>query len=329
MSTTLSHSLPQSIGQQRDWAWRGWQIRYTFIRSQHPEQGDRPPLIFLHGFGGAIGHWRHNLFPLSAEQPVYAIDMLGFGGSEKVVIDYTATVWVEQVYDFWRSLIRRPVVLVGNSIGSLVCLAAAATHPEMVAGIAMLSLPDTSVREEMIPRFCRPVVRAIESFFTSPLILTPIFYWVRRPQIVRPWAAIAYANPAAVDDQLVEILTTPAQDLGAAAAFVAIIKGMTRCQFGPKVSAVLPGLDLPILLIWGQLDRMIPPILGRQFAHYNSRVKLVELENAGHCPQDEQPDAVNQAILLWLNTEVNKVAEQKPAIAPSAINIIGGVWGLN
>ncbi len=295
---------PQRLGQQRDWAWRGWQTRYTHLRSPalNAALDHRPPLILLHGFGASIAHWRHNLEPLSQFQSVYALDMLGFGASEKALTDYNINLWVAQVHDFWRSLIGRPVVLVGNSIGSLVCLAAAAAHPEMVAGIAMLSLPDTSVRSEMIPKLVQPIVSAIEQLFTSPLLLKPIFYWVRRPKIVRPWAAIAYANPAAIDDELVESLVTPAGDRGAAATFVAIIKAMTNPKFGPKVSTVLPGLEIPILLIWGQQDRMIPPSLGQQFASYNPRVKLIELEDAGHCPHDELPEQVNQAILDWLQS---------------------------
>jgi pimeloyl-ACP methyl ester carboxylesterase len=292
----------QRIGNQRDWMWRGWRIRYTYIRPQQAT-ADLPPLILLHGFGASIGHWRHNLSELAQHRPVYALDLLGFGASEKAITTYDVQLWRSQIYDFWRSLIRRPVVLVGNSIGSLVCLGAAAEHPEMVAGIAMLSLPDTSVREEAMPPRMRPIVSAIEGMFTAPWILKALFYYVRRPKIVQPWAAIAYGDAKAVTEELVEILSSPAQEPGAAQAFARIIKGMTNSAFGPKVKTVLPKLEVPVLLIWGQKDRMIPPVLGRQFAGYNPRVKLVELDEAGHCPHDECPELVNQEILNWLQAE--------------------------
>lgn len=55
---------------------------------------------------------------------VYAIDLLGFGDSEKALLDYSIDLWKEQVLAFTRSIIDRPVVLVGNSIGSLISLAA-------------------------------------------------------------------------------------------------------------------------------------------------------------------------------------------------------------
>ncbi len=97
---------------------RGWQTRYTYIR---PTQENRQttPLVLLHGFGASIGHWRHNLEVLGEQHTVYALDMLGFGASEKAPVNYSIELWVEQVYDFWKAFIRQPVILIGNSNGSL------------------------------------------------------------------------------------------------------------------------------------------------------------------------------------------------------------------
>lgn len=257
-------------------------------------------MILLHGFGASIGHWRHNLTELAQHHTVYALDMLGFGASEKAAAPYDAAFWVEQVYDFWRTFIRQPVVLVGNSIGSLICLAAAAKYPEMVQGMVMISLPDPSVREEAMPKALRPVVAAIESLFTSPLLLKPVFRIMRRPSVVRNWAAIAYANRDAVTDELVEILTGPAQDRGSAQAFCAILKSMVSAQFGPSVKAVLPTLKIPMLLLWGQQDRMIPTYLARQFLECNPELQIIQLDKGGHCLHDEIPDQVNPLILDWI-----------------------------
>lgn len=312
----------QLIGSQRDWVWRGWQTRYTYIRPNQPDE-KTTPLILLHGFGTSIGHWRQNLAVLGDRHTVYALDMLGFGASEKAPVSYKVELWVEQVYDFWRTFIRKPVVLVGNSIGSLVTLAAAAMHPDMVQGIVMLSLPDPSVREEAIPKFLRPAIAAVENFVASPLLLKTLFRVVRRPRVVRRWAGLAYANSDAVTDELVDILVGPAQDRGSAQAFCAILKAMTSTTFGPKVKAVLPTLEIPILLIWGQQDRMVPPTFARQFAKYNPNVQLLTLENAGHCPHDECPEEVNQAILAWIDkslTSNNSLIKPRMNYHPWAIS---------
>ena len=297
---TVSEHWQQRVGSQRDWVWRGWQTRYTYVRSL---QKTSTPLILLHGFGTSIGHWRNNLTVLGASHTVYALDMLGFGASEKPVINYGVELWVEQVYDFWRTFINTPVVLVGNSTGSLVTLAISATYPEMVAGIAMLSLPDLSVREESVPKFIRPIVSRLESLVASKLLLKTVFRAVNRPGIVKKWAAMAYSNPEAVTDELVDILLAPAQDRGSANAFAGILKAMVGAGFAPKVKNVLPNLKVPILLIWGQQDRMVPHSFARQFADYNPQyAQLVSLENVGHCPHDECPDVVNQALLDWISS---------------------------
>ena len=338
---TNSMKWHQRVGIQRDWMWRGWQTRYTYLRSNKSAgletqgalendgsqiQGidDRPPetpIILLHGFGASIGHWRHNLAQLAASHTVYALDLLGFGASQKAPLNYDVSVWVDQVYDFWRTFVRKPVVLAGNSIGSLICLACASAHPDMVAGIVTISLPDPSVRAEAVPAWALPAIEAVESLFVSPIVLRTLFYFARKPGFVRRWAAFAYANPESVTDELVEILSGPAGDRGAARAFCALFKAVGSSQFGPGVKTVLPNLTIPVLLIWGKQDRMIPPKFARphQFVECNpDRVELVELDNAGHCPQDECPEAVNQEILNWMARKFAAGAiESKTGLAPT------------
>lgn len=290
----------ERVGNQRDWVWRGWRTRYTYIRASRDDQ-HKTPLILLHGFGASIGHWRHNLEVLGESHTVYALDMLGFGGSQKAPANYSIELWVEQVYDFWRAFIRQPVVLVGNSNGSLISLAAAAAHPEMVKGIVMMSLPDPSLEQEMIPPFLRPLVITIKNIVASPILLKPVFYFVRRPSVLRLWAGLAYANPAAITDELIDILAGPPQDRGSARAFSALFKAAIAVNFSPSVKALLPKLTIPMLLIWGQKDRFVPPILANQFAQYNEKLQLLNLEDVGHCPHDECPEQVNQAILDWMD----------------------------
>jgi pimeloyl-ACP methyl ester carboxylesterase len=296
---------PSTLGNQRDWIWQGWQTRYTYLRAA--QSTGQPPIVFLHGFGASLGHWRQNL-PFFAEQhTVYALDLLGFGASEKAAIPYSIDLWVQQLHSFWKTFIGCPVILVGNSIGSLVALTAAHTHPEMAAGLVMLSLPDPSLREDLIPQWCRPVLSRIERAFTAEWILKSLFYGVRRPKVLRPWAGLAYASRAAITDELVEILTTPAGDRGAARAFSLILQAMVNPKFGPRVSTVLPTLEIPILLLWGRQDRMVPPMFAPKFAAMNQRIKLVELDDAGHCPHDECAERVNAVIADWL-----KVLEPSP-----------------
>ena len=299
-----SLSWQQRIGFQRDWVWRGWQTRYAYKRSSGDNTRSNPPLILIHGFGAAIEHWRQNIPSLSHRHSVYALDLLGFGASRKAATNYQIDLWVEQVYDFWDTFVQHPVVLVGNSIGSLVCLAAAAKYPEMVRGLSLLNLPDVSLRQEAIPRWLQPIVGAIEGTVASPPLLTSLFQLLRRPEIIRLWAGIAYVKKSAITDELVDILAAPAQDEGAARTFGSLCQSVRSPSFAPAVKTLLPTLKLPILLIWGRQDRMIPPSLGKILAKLNPSIELVELDGVGHCPHDEFPDKFNQILLQWLEDKI-------------------------
>ncbi|NJP11139.1 MAG: alpha/beta fold hydrolase [Leptolyngbyaceae cyanobacterium RU_5_1] len=297
----------QRIGDQRNWIWRGWQTRYTCVRAT--QEGSSTPLILLHGFGASIGHWRHNLTELGQHHTVYALDMLGFGASEKSAAPYGVELWVEQVYDFWRTFVRQPVVLVGNSIGSLVCLAVAATHPEMVQGIVMLNLPDSSVLESprwlrgtiaLLSPLSRPALGIAKWIFTSPLVFDPLFMLLRQPRLMRLWAKQAYASPTAITDELLEIFSGPTRDRGAARTLRRMVNAKSKSKLNTTAKVVLPTLQIPMLLFWGLKDVMVPPKLARLFVNYNPNLKLIEIENAGHCPHDECPELVNQEILSWL-----------------------------
>jgi len=311
----LTGNWQQRIGNQRDWVWRGWQTRYTYMRRRGEEKEKlNTPIIFLHGFGASIEHWRHNLPVISEQHTVYALDLLGFGASRKAATDYLVELWVEQVYDFWQTFIGQPVVLVGNSIGSLVCLQAAVTHPEMVKGQVMLSLPDVSLRQEMIPQWLQPLVNAVEGVVASPLLVKSLFKVVRRPEVIRRWAGVAYVDKKAITDELVEILAAPAQDEGAARAFSALSNSVRKPSFATPVKKMLPCLNIPILLIWGKGDRMIPPSLAPTFAAQNPQIQLIELENVGHCPHDECPDVFNEILLNWLEVNFSAITDSQPEL---------------
>jgi pimeloyl-ACP methyl ester carboxylesterase len=300
---TTNQSWQERIGNQRDWVWRGWQTRYSYLRAkQELAPNTTLPIIFIHGFGASIEHWRNNLPAIAQNHTVYALDLLGFGASRKADTEYSAALWTEQVYDFWQTFIGVPVILVGNSIGSLVCLNATAVYPEMVKGLVMLSLPDVSVREDVLPTLVRPLVTAIENLFASPFLIKNLLKIVRRPNIIRKWAGIAYPNKDAITDELVEILSSPAYDEGSEQTLFRLSRSVRKANFAESVRDLLPPITIPILLIWGLQDKMIPPNQARAIAELNTNLKLIELENAGHCPHDEYPEQFNSLLLDWLKS---------------------------
>jgi pimeloyl-ACP methyl ester carboxylesterase len=295
----MSRTWQQRVGYQRDWVWRGWQTRYSFQRCTRSDR-HLPPMMLVHGFGASIGHWEHNIDVLAANHTVYALDLVGWGGSRKPSVDYDIDLWVDQIYDFWRTFIGEPTILVGNSIGSLVALVAAARHPEMASSLVMVSLPDLSAEQEMIPTPLQPLVNGIKRAILSPMLLRGLFRVVSKPNVARKWARIAYFDPDRVTDGLVDLFLAPAQERDAKAAFVKIMQGMTSSSFSPNIRKLLPGMNLPMLLIWGAQDRMIPKGTADILLTLNPLLKLVNLQSVGHCAHHEAPDEVNDIIANWI-----------------------------
>lgn len=307
----------KQIGFQRDWIWRGWRVRYTFLRCRKPYGAKSPdfdvktpqgsnsqvPLVFLHGFGASIGHWRQNLSILSRSHPVYALDLLGFGCSEKAIAPYDVSLWSELVHDFWQTFIGCRTIWIGNSIGSLIALATVVKYPQTAKGLVMISLPDPAAKADLLPKWIVPGVEFIQSLVASPIVLRPIFYLVRQPSVISRWVGLAYENPDAVTEELVDILARPPQDRGAARAFTILFRIMGSSKLGPPVRSLFPLVQVPILILWGKQDKLIPLKLAKpdQYKEYNPQIKLVVIDGAGHCPHDECPERVNQEISEWIN----------------------------
>lgn len=281
----------------KTWTWRGFPICYQ-------NQGTAgPAVILVHGFGASWCHWRKNIPVLSENCRVYAIDLIGFGGSAKpqpgAEIAYTLETWGEQVADFCREVVGEAAFLVGNSIGCIVVMQTAVSNPEISLGLALLNCSLRLLHDrkrETLPwsrRYGAPILQRV-------LSIKPIgeffFRQVAQPKTVRKILLQAYINSEAVTEELVDILTTPASDPGAVAVFLAF----TSYSSGPLPEDLLPLLPCPAIIIWGADDPWEPIDLGRELANYPQVLKFIPLAGVGHCPQDEAPQLVNPILQDWI-----------------------------
>lgn len=93
------------------WLWQNHRIIYTV-------QGEGIPLVLLHGFGGCVGHWRKNIPTLAqAGYQVFALDLLGFGASDKPPLDYSMDLWYSLLQDFWATHIQQSANRITNPYG--------------------------------------------------------------------------------------------------------------------------------------------------------------------------------------------------------------------
>lgn len=289
----LSGAVPQT----RYWYWRGWKIRYQVLLAAQP-QDDQAPLLLLHGFGASLEQWRDNGGALARHRTVYALDLLGFGASQKAATLFTVDLWSEQVHDFWRCWIGGPMVLMGHSLGALVALNTAVTYPSTVERLIMLTLP--AAREELLTGWIGALSGCVEQVFSTPLLIRPLFRLAQQSWLIRGALGGIYQAKERVDDALVRQFVQPTSDRGAARTFCYLVRSRTELQFSPETKKLIPRLGVPGLLLWGKADRIIPVAWGEQVAPLNPQVQLVILPGVGHCLYDDDPELVNQQVLSWL-----------------------------
>lgn len=308
--------VPSSVsegGHQRVWHWRGWRVRYWFHPG--PTQAHALPILLIHGFGANLNQWRHNLVAISQVAPVYAIDLLGFGDTEKAATLYGAEVWAAQVAEFIQAVIGTPIALVGHSLGALVALTVAHRHPTWVAKLLLITIPSSAAREDLVADWVAKLAMAVESAVASPLLLRPLFRLVRRPSFLRRALQGIYTVPNLVDDELVATFALPPQQRGAARTLCYLVRSRTDPDFSPSINAMLETLAMPTLLIWGEQDRVIPVGFAQNLASLSSHITVEIWPQVGHCLYDEDPDRFNQRVSSWaLADELSPKPERYEAV---------------
>ncbi|MCV3216922.1 alpha/beta fold hydrolase [Plectonema radiosum NIES-515] len=291
---TLTNQPTTATFEKLFWTWKDYKIQYTVMGTGHP-------LVLIHGFGASIGHWRKNIPVLAAAgYKVFAIDLLGFGGSDKPPLNYTLEVWVELLKDFCTAHISEPAVFIGNSIGALLSLMVVAEHPEIAAGGVLInSAGGLSHRSHELNPPLRIVMSTFNKLVGHPITGKFVFNRIRQKKQIRRTLYQVYRDRQAVTDELVDLLYAPSCEPGAQQVFASILTAPP----GPEPGELLPKVKHPLLVIWGADDPWTP-ITGAKIyeeaCQNGKEIKIVPIANAGHCPHDEVPDLVNPQIIEWL-----------------------------
>ena len=311
MSVSLPPSTSSFIPATQTWLWQGFTITYQ-------TQGTHgPAVVLVHGFGASLGHWRKNMPVLAESCRVYALDLIGFGGSAKPKpgalkpgeqVEYTFETWGQQIADFCQAVVGEPAFLVGNSVGCIAVMQAVVDHPEIGRSVALINcslrlLHDR--RRATQPWFKRLGAPLLQRLLKNEWVGQTFFNQLAKPATVRKILLKAYRNADAVTDELVDLLMAPAKDVGAAAVFIAF----TGYSQGPLPEDLLEQLPCSAIILWGDADPWEPIALGKAFAAYPQVQQFTALEGVGHCPQDEAPALVNPLLQAWIAARSQPLSE--------------------
>ncbi len=163
-------------------------------RIRYLDVGAGTPVIFIHGLGASMYAWRKNLAPvMAAGYRVVALDLLGFGSSDKPARGYTNAAYAQLVVALMDSLHLPDAVLVGHSMGGEIAAEVAISFPTRVRGLVLIGAAGLGTREPLLFRVARwPVV--------GPLVLA-----FRGRGLVGRLLRSTYADPRSEADRLIPI----------------------------------------------------------------------------------------------------------------------------
>jgi pimeloyl-ACP methyl ester carboxylesterase len=248
------------------------------------EAGQGAPLLLLHGLGASTFTWRHIVPALARDHRVIALDLKGFGRSDKPFdARYSAADQAALVAAFIRKRGLTGVTLVGHSFGGTVVLQTVLDldgEPERVARLVVIDAP------------------ALKQDFGDAAQL------LRAPRL--PQVAMTVAPPEVMARLLLRYVSAPGRDIpesdirGYAApfndpasrhAFIATARAILDAN-GHGMDARYSAIRQPTLLIWCRRDRIVPLATARRLARRLANARLQILKQCNHLPQDEVPDAL-------------------------------------
>lgn len=248
-------------------------------------------VILLHGLGGSLENWDKNIIALSGQHRVYAIDLPGFGRSDKPLIKSMLDL-VAFLADFMETQNIEKANLIGNSMGGGLVLALAIQQPEKVEKIILLNNAGMGREVSLSLKLC------------SIPLLGEILVKTGRKGMAGLWRNIVY-DPNVVTEEMVENTYQLAMLPGAMKSLLATTRAGINI-FGQKSGLTrqllkgLTGITAPTLIIWGRND-LVLPLKHAKIA--NNRIpdaRLNIFDRCGHVPQLEHSDEFNKLALEFL-----------------------------
>lgn len=269
--------------------WQGHRLYYL-----EQGQASAPAIVLIHGFGSSVYTWRHLIEPLARTHRVLAIDLLGFGFSDKPDAPqlYSIDAFSQQVFALMDQRQVKRAVFAGNSMGGKISLLAAQRAPERVQKLVLIDAA-AYPRSESGDGGDRPLILSLAA---QPCVGEVLTQFNSRSR-VQAMLEDVYHDDSKIVPADVDAYYAPLQMDGGSRAALALLRSQ---DFGGNIADGIPGIQAPALVLWGATDRWIPLKLGERLAGDLPNAKLTVFPDVGHVPQEEAPELVLQAMRDFL-----------------------------
>ena len=256
----------------------GTRVRYV------DSGGKGSPVVLLHGFASALETWNSVRPTLEKQHRVIALDLKGFGWTDRPPGDYSPRAQAKLVAGLLEQRGVRRASVVGHSWGSSVALMLAMERPQMVSRIALY---DAWVYEEQLPTtFHWARAQGLGE------LLFDLFYDQRSDEKM----AFAFYDPSRISEEFVEDVDRALERPGTTAAALAAVRGQRYEDWQNRYSEV----TAPALLLWGREDRVSPVDIGERLLRQLPNAELKVYPRCGHFPMIEAQSASTRDLAKFL-----------------------------
>jgi len=262
-------------------------ILTTYVhQGEDLQREDTPPVLMLHGFDSSVMEYRRLLPRLAQHYETWAVDLLGFGLTQRPVdVSFSAADIKQHLYATWKELIQQPVILVGASMGGAAAMDFAATYPDWVKALILLDSAGAGKGPNM-GRFLIPPMGYLAAEF------------LRNPNVRKGISKSAYSNKslATADAACCAALHLASSDWSRA-----MIAFTRSGGYNVLTWQQIETIQAPTLILWGTQDQILGTAVASQIEQHISSSKLIWIDDCGHVPHLEKPERVTQHIRSFLS----------------------------
>lgn len=249
------------------------------------QEGTGDHILLLHGIGASHYVWRFISPKLSEKHTVTAVDLLGFGLSDKPnTFKYDLDSQCEMIFELLKELGIKKTTIIGSSMGGTIALRLVQIQPDLFNKVIVLS----------------PAADPKITFFDLNRIsfLSPVVKPLVTERFIKQIMKRVYSEHKHINEESIRIYTEPyINNEGAVDSFV---KSFSLLR-DPRVYEQLDGIKNPVLILWGQKDRIIPFKFAKKIQFKIPESHLEIHKTAGHHVQEDDPDWVLSKIFSFLN----------------------------
>ncbi|GGB46634.1 alpha/beta fold hydrolase [Fictibacillus barbaricus] len=262
------------------------QIYYEYYEHEDP---DAQVVVLVHGFLSSTISFRQLLPYLTKKYKVIALDLPGFGQSEKSTsFIYKLSNYGQLIIDFLDKLNIQDVILIGHSMGGQISMHAAKKAPKRIQKLILLGC-------------CSYVKRASRSLIACsylPLFTWGMRNWIQKKDVKQNLLSVLHDSKL-VTQEMIESYKKPISE----AAFINSLIRLLRHREGDMSSNELKEIKQPVLMIWGKEDKVIPVKTGYRLKHDLPNAKLIIYEKCGHLVMEEKPQEISNEIICFIERE--------------------------